>query len=50
MNCDERRRQKRTSPKPGADDAARRQAVTRPSSDGAEESKPDPDRDEGGES
>jgi hypothetical protein len=52
MNRDERRTQKRTTLNKDAStgDAARRQTVTSPSSEGAEESKQDPYRDEGGES
>jgi hypothetical protein len=53
MNRDERRRQKKTAPlkKDGSiGESARRQTVTRASTEGAEESKQDPYRDEGGES
>ena len=52
MNRNERRTQKRTVRKKdaGTGDAARRQTVTSPPSEGAEESKQDPYRDDGGES
>lgn len=52
MSRDERRKQGRTVRKGGPDtgEAARPQTVTSPSSERAEEAKPDPYRDEGGES
>jgi hypothetical protein len=52
MNRDERRTQNRTVREKDTrtGDGARQQTVTIPSSEGAEESKQDPYRDEGGES